>query len=374
MAGIYVHIPFCRSACSYCDFYFTVNHRRLADYVEAVQSEIWLRRNDLSQKIETIYFGGGTPSVLSIQAIEGILNQIFKYFSVLSDAEITLEANPEDITAETCKQYIATGINRLSLGIQSLSDDTLVRLNRRHTADAASTALKTTLSAGFRSVSADVMYGIPTEKNNSFHETIKQLLSIQVPHISAYALTVESKTKLSLDIMKNQYPPVLDEQQVSESNWLNEILTENKFERYEISNYALSGHYSKHNIGYWSRKPYLGIGAAAHSFVNQTRSWNIKPVSEYIRAVRENRSLQAGQETLVGNTIWNDFVLTKLRMKQGFTWQEAEQNFPNFQKQSLLKVVQPLQQKGWLLPDSTKIALTQEGFHFADKVITSLFL
>ena len=375
MAGIYLHIPFCRSACTYCNFYFTVNQSRVSSFINAIQTEIQARYHELNEPIETIYFGGGTPSILNAIQIESILNQVFNFFIVEKDAEITLEANPEDVTLEACNQFLSLKINRLSLGIQSFSDTVLRNLNRSHTAAAAEKALDTALSAGFKSVSADIIYGIPSYDADSFQKTVALLLQMEVPHISAYALTVEHKTKLSLDISRNHFPAISEDQQVFECNYLNSKLTESDYDRYEISNYSKAGHYSRHNTGYWERKPYLGLGPSAHSFIGQQRSWNITPLSEYIRAAQDPASMIAGYEILHGNTLWNDFVLTKLRTKRGFSWQETKLFFPtDVIQQQLSPNIESFRKRGWIQPDLEKVALTAEGFHFADKITATLFL
>ena len=284
MAGIYLHIPFCKQKCHYCNFFSLASHRHREAFIRVLMQEIEERKAYLNDEIvSTIYLGGGTPSLFSPNEIQAILDKVEKGFNMSDQAEITLEANPDDLSVEYLTNLRKTSVNRLSIGVQSFYDDDLHYLNRVHNAADAIRAVERARQVGFDNLTLDLIYGIPTLTTDKWMSNIKQFLELEVPHLSAYALTVETKTALSSFIAKGKMKPVDDAQASDHFDMLLSAMEQNDFVHYEISNFARQGHYSRHNSLYWSGGNYLGLGPSAHSYNGYTRQWNISNLSQYLR-------------------------------------------------------------------------------------------
>lgn len=322
MCGVYIHIPFCKSRCQYCDFFSTTELPRRNEYVNALLAE-WEERQIASNKISTIYFGGGTPSLLDSEDIARILNAIISYHitdkqqcEIGHTKEITLEANPGDLTWEKLDYLRHAGINRLSIGIQSFNDRLLKLIGRRHTVAQARQAVLLAQKAGFTNISIDLMYGLPTQTINEWIETIDEALKLNVQHISAYCLTYEENTPLYQRMINGEW----DETDEDTENAMNDVLCAklraNGFEHYEVSNFALNGCRSQHNSSYWNNTPYIGLGAGAHSYDGNTRSWNIANLEEYISGALAH-NLHRDGETLTDEQKRMEYIMLGMRTKEG---------------------------------------------------------
>ncbi|MDX1545081.1 MAG: radical SAM family heme chaperone HemW, partial [Christiangramia sp.] len=289
MSGIYIHIPFCKQACHYCDFHFSTSTKKKSQLVEMLGRELVLRKNELdSEEIETIYFGGGTPSLLNKEELDQIFQTVFENFKVTENAEITLEANPDDLTQEKLKMLSESPINRLSIGVQSFFEEDLQLMNRAHNSDEALSSLKHA-KRYFDNISIDLIYGIPGQTNAQWKENLQTALDLEIPHISSYALTVEPKTALEKFIEKGKIKAVDDEQYREQFEILVSTLTTNGFEHYEFSNFGKPGYHSRNNMAYWMGRTYLGIGPSAHSFDGNSRKWNISNNTLYIKAIEKDQ-------------------------------------------------------------------------------------
>ena len=286
MAGIYIHIPFCKQACHYCDFHFSTSLKHKDELLQCIHEELQLQRPYLeNQTVETIYFGGGTPSLLSASELNKIIDTVHQNFEVLNQAEITLEANPDDLGIEKLKELRNTAINRLSIGVQSFFDEDLKWMNRAHQAQEAETAVKRAQDFGLENITIDLIYGYPLLSDEKWNNNIQKTIDLTIPHISSYSLTVESQTALDSFIKKGQQKPLDEMQSATQFKFLIQELTQNGFEHYEISNFAKPNQYAKHNTNYWRGIHYLGIGPSAHSFNGQSRQWNIANNAKYIQEI-----------------------------------------------------------------------------------------
>lgn len=325
MAGIYLHIPFCKQACHYCDFHFSTVLKRQPQMVEALKKELILRKAELNQKVKTIYFGGGTPSLLSITQLNELLNCIKNHYAVDEKAEITLEANPDDLSREKLEALSKTGINRLSIGVQSFFESDLQLMNRAHNAQEAQQAIVWAKDY-FENLSLDLIYGIPKMSLQRWEENIDRALLLDIPHISSYALTVEPKTALENFIKTGKIPPVDEALAKAHFELLQSKLKAQGFINYEFSNFGKPGFFSQNNMGYWLGKPYLGIGPGAHSYGNGQRSWNLAHNIKYIRALLQNKR-PFDYEKLTSKDAYNEFVMTRLRTMWGIPLKEVQQRF-----------------------------------------------
>ncbi|MBK7028293.1 MAG: radical SAM family heme chaperone HemW [Bacteroidales bacterium] len=327
MSGIYLHIPYCKQKCHYCNFYSVANKMHREEIVPMMMRELKLQKDYLEgASINTIYFGGGTPSLLSGDEISLLLSGIQELFHVEPDAEITLEANPDDLTPVKIKSLIHTGINRLSIGIQSFSDQDLVFLNRVHSGKQAKTCIKRAQDAGFTDLSIDLIYGIPTLSSDQWEYNLMTALDFDIPHISAYALTVEDKTPLAVMIRKGKMPDVNDAVQLQHFEMLLDLLNAHGYQHYEISNFCLPGKYARHNTSYWKGIPYLGIGPSAHSFNGESRQWNVSGITPYIQALKEGK-LPFEKEVLSQSQKFNEYIMTSLRTIWGCDLSHIEKTF-----------------------------------------------
>jgi len=341
--------------------------------VDAICKEIILKKNRLSQQqIGSIYFGGGTPSVLSTAALRQILATIENHFSIAADAEITIETNPDDLTAVKIAELRKLPINRFSIGTQSFFNEDLVWMNRAHNAQEATDCIKRSQDAGFENLTIDLIYGYPLLTSEKWKTNIATALELQVPHISAYSLTVEPRTALAHAIEKGKQPKVNDEQSAEQFLMLIDTLTTNGFEHYEISNYSLPGKYAVHNTNYWKGIPYLGIGPSAHGFDGQDRYINIANNVKYIESLAKGQ-LPETIEQLTNTDKFNEYIMTSLRTMWGLDINKIEQDFGRIYAEQTRKLIKPFISNGQLLIDHNTIKLTNNGKLFADGIAAELF-
>ena len=313
MSGIYVHVPYCKRKCSYCDFYSVANSRSKNEFAQLIENEIDLRANYLNNNhVETIYFGGGTPSTLSIQEIEKILNAISKHFAVAKNSEVTLEANPDDLSPEFLTNLRKIGINRLSIGVQSLCDNDLKQLDRRHNAAQAINAVTHAQKSGFKDISIDLIYGLPYSSNQIWEKNLTTAFALPITHLSCYHLIYETGTPLHQNLKSGSIKPVDEEISVKQFNLLQQYAQQFGFEHYEISNLSKKGHHSRHNTSYWKQIPYLGLGPSAHSYNGETRCWNARSIEQWGNSVK-NGQPNPETETLTKVEKINEYFLTSLR-------------------------------------------------------------
>jgi len=311
MAGIYLHIPFCKQACHYCDFHFSTSLKKKDEMIFALIQELNLRKTEIDEIIETIYFGGGTPSILTNEEINLLIDTVYSLFDVIENPEITLEANPDDLSVTRIQQLASSKINRLSIGVQSFYNEDLQMMNRAHNADEAWDCL-VEATKFFDNISIDLIYGIPGMAMDRWKSNIQKVLDLDIPHISTYALTVEPKTALATLIEKGKIPTPDDGEAHEHFLALVSILENNGFVHYELSNFGKASYFSKNNSAYWLGKKYLGIGPSAHSFDGKNRSWNIANNSLYMQSIQKNE-LPNETEALSMQDMYNEYVMTGLR-------------------------------------------------------------
>ena len=376
MAGIYLHIPFCKQACTYCNFHFSTNLGRKAEFLDALSKEICQQNDFISKEesIETIYFGGGTPSLLIEMELQKIIAILNDNFLVSNNVEITLEANPDDINPIVLKSWLSLGINRLSLGVQSFSDDELIWMNRAHNANQSIESIKQIIEAGFDNFSVDLIFGSPFLSNETLVESIDILSRLHVPHMSCYALTVEEKTALHHSIKKKKSPEIKSEKQAEQFLICSEKLSELGYEHYEISNYAKPGKRSKHNSSYWKGMPYYGFGPSAHGFNGKNiRKWNISDNNLYIQRILKNE-ICFEIETLTETQLINEFIMTSIRTAEGFTIQELRYKFGDeVAKQIEVKITDLKVTNYFQENDDNQIVLSPLGKLYADGITAELF-
>ena len=374
MAGIYLHIPFCKKACHYCDFHFSTLHENMGEMVEAICHEITLRKNYLSdEKIESIYFGGGTPSLLNEIQLVKLIRILHETFDVVADAEITLEANPDDLTKENLLIFKRSGINRLSIGIQSFREQDLIVMNRAHNVEQALMCVKDAKEAGFENISIDLIYGLPDMSGDDWRKNLEIAFSLDVDHLSCYSLTVEPKTALAKMIQQHKVSDIDDAQSALHFEMLMDETAIHNFEHYEISNFARHKKYSKHNTSYWQRKKYLGVGPSAHSFDGDTRQWNVYNNSIYLRTLK-NSEIPFEREELTGKDKLNEYLLTSLRTIWGMNIDFVKNNFGNDAAFELKKKLSLLIEEQLVEVKDNNFLLTRKGKYFADKISLQLFV
>jgi putative oxygen-independent coproporphyrinogen III oxidase len=373
LSGIYIHIPFCKHKCNYCNFYSLASTRYIDQVTNALISELQQRKEYLQDEpVETIYFGGGTPSILKASDIEEIINVVFKFYKVAADAEITLEANPDDLTPEKLTELKNAGINRLSIGIQSFREDDLKYLSRTHSAMQVTRCIEDALEAGFHNLSIDLIYGIPTLTDEGWTENLEKARALKIPHISAYSLTIEEKTPLEVMIRKGKINPVDESPSLSHYQILTRFMQQHGYEHYEVSNFCLPGAYSRHNTAYWQGKHYLGIGPSAHSYNGVSRSWNVSHLGKYIESVASG-CVEAEQELLNLVTQFNEYIMNSLRTMWGLDLKLVSQKFGTGKAENLLvNALQFIESKQMEYREG-KLILTPGGLLFADGITASLF-
>ena len=374
MAGIYIHIPFCSQRCSYCNFFSVVSINLLNEVIDAIIKEFSIRKDYLkNEPVQTIYFGGGTPSLLTIQQIEKLLNTIYKNFPVEKNAEITFEANPDDLTEKYLSDLKKLGINRLSIGIQSFDDNKLKILNRRHNAFQAVEAVRVAQRSGFNNISIDLIYGLPFQSLIEWENDLDKAFSLPIQHLSAYALTFEEKTLLLKQKEKKLIEPADEELVIKMYELLLNKSNQNGFDAYEISNFSLPEFYSRHNSSYWTQNPYLGIGPSAHSFNGFSRQWNVASIHKYIEGIMKNNSFFE-QEILSLQDRYNEYVLLGLRTKNGINIVELEQNFGIELKNFCLENIKTFIDNEKVYRYGSFLRLTTAGKLISDTIIAQLMM
>lgn len=372
-AGIYIHIPFCKQACHYCDFHFSTSLKKKSELVNALVKELQLRKGEFKNTtVETIYFGGGTPSLLTIDELRLLIDEVYKNYSVAKNPEITLEANPDDLTRQRINELANTQINRLSIGIQSFFETDLKLMNRAHNADEAKNCLQEA-TKHFKNISIDLIYGIPGLTNENWIKNIETVLSFNIPHISSYALTVEPKTALDTFIKKGLVKNVDDDLSQQQFHILIEKLEASGFVHYELSNFGKPDYFSKNNSAYWQGKPYLGIGPSAHSFNGNERGWNVRNNSKYIKSIEQNR-LPIETEILSITDKYNEYVMTGLRTVWGVSLEKVERDFGENYKIYLMKQAEKHFLEHLLYIDEGKLLVTKKGKFLSDGIASDLFM
>lgn len=375
MAGIYLHIPFCKQACNYCNFHFSTSLRQKEDMIAAISKEIVLQKNYLEeQTVETIYFGGGTPSLLSADELMQLWDALERNFPRQELKEITLEANPDNLTADYIKALKDTPVNRLSIGIQSFHEKDLRYMNRAHDAREADYAVKAAQDKGFENISIDLIYGTPTMSDREWLENIATAIALKVPHISAYALTVEPRTALAYAIAKGASREPDNSQTAAQFQVLMEQLALAGYDHYEVSNFALPGKYAVHNTNYWMGKHYLGLGPSAHSFNTTSRQWNVAHNAGYMKSILSEGKVPFERELLSFEDRFNEYMMTSLRTMWGADLEHIRTTFGDDQVTRLQAEFEVYNSRGWMLQQEGKLILTPEGKLFADKIASELFL
>ena len=372
MAGLYLHIPFCKRRCIYCDFFSTTQSEKKTAYVSSLCRELEMRKDYIGgETIETIYFGGGTPSQLSQEDFISIFSHIYKVYNVEPDAEITLEANPDDLTPEYITMLRSLPFNRLSMGIQTFNEDMLKLLQRRHTADRAIHAFNNCRRAGFHNISIDLMYGLPGETLDSWQKDLEQAVNLHPEHISAYHLIYEENTALWKLREQHKVAEADEDLSVSLFGTLIDSLSAAGYDHYEISNFCKPGMYSRHNTAYWKGIPYLGCGPSAHSFNAETREWNTASLEGYIKSIEEgHRSSET--EILDKVTRYNEYIMTSLRTMWGISLTYTEEAFGTELCQYCTKMAAPYLQSHKLEMQADRLRLTREGIFVSDGIISDL--
>ena len=372
MAGIYLHIPFCRQACHYCNFHFSTSLKLKNEFVQALLKEIKLQKNYLPpETVNTIYFGGGTPSLLTQEELSAILQALHQQFQVAANAEITLEANPDDISDQKLQEWKQAGVNRLSIGVQSFFEEDLRWMNRAHSAQQATDNLQLAIKY-FPNMTIDLIYGGPTLPDDRWQYNVQKALDLGIPHISCYALTVEPGTALASMINKHKTSDVNTEDQARQFVLLMDWLQQAGYEHYEISNFALPGKRSRHNSSYWQGASYLGLGPSAHSFNGVSRQWNIANNALYIKSLKEDK-VPFEIETLTDIQRLNEYIMTSLRTIEGLDIGWVVSRYGEREANQLQRSAQPFIDSGKMRFYNNHLQLTKDGKLFADGIAAELF-
>lgn len=373
MAGIYIHIPFCRQACHYCDFHFSTSLKSKPALLKAMGKEIILRQPYLKgQEIETIYFGGGTPSLLEVSELQLLLDSLRKSYKINKDAEVTLEANPDDITPEKARSWNSAGINRLSIGIQSFSDEDLQYMNRCHTSAEGLESIRICREAGFDNLTIDLIYGTPTMSDKQWRQNLECAIETGVTHISSYCLTVEKGTALYNKVRSGNTKAPEEEQGIKQFLVLRDMLGQAGFQQYEVSNFCKPGKHSRHNSNYWKARSYLGLGPSAHSFDGSSRQWNVSNNYSYISSL-EKDILPFEREQLSLDQQYNEYVLTRLRTIWGCELPKLLSEYGLKHYSHFMTQLKKLDSRYYLLKDEV-LTLTGEGLLMADSISSDLMI
>jgi oxygen-independent coproporphyrinogen-3 oxidase len=372
MSGIYIHIPFCKQACYYCDFHFSTSLSKKDQMLQAIHEELILRKQEITDVVETIYFGGGTPSLLSTEEINSTIALIKENFEVVVNPEITLEANPDDLSKGKIEALADSDVNRLSIGIQSFYDQDLKYMNRAHNASEAVDSLNFA-SRFFENISIDLIYGIPGLSEKRWEENLKRTFDFGIKHISSYALTVELKTALDHFIKSGKYEALDDSLAQRHFKILQDNTRLQNYIQYEVSNFGKEGYFSKHNTSYWKGTSYLGIGPSAHSFDGNYRSWNIANNAKYMSSI-DNRILPSEKEKLQVEDRINESIMTGLRTIWGVSLVGIEKNFGEFHKKNILNNADKYLEQGTLKLEKGNLFLSPDSYFLADGIAADLFL
>ncbi|MDR2815685.1 MAG: radical SAM family heme chaperone HemW [Proteiniphilum sp.] len=371
MAGIYIHIPFCKTRCSYCDFYSGVNETQMNAFVDALCTEARIRKEEIPETVKTVYFGGGTPSRLRREHFEKIFDALQRHFSIESTAEITVEANPDDLSEAYAEMLSRLPVNRLSIGIQSFHDEELKFLSRRHSAQQAIDAVKRCQQHGFSNISIDLMYGLPQQTTDVWQRNLAQAVALDIPHISSYHLIYEEKTRMYSLLQAGKITPAEEEASVAMFAMLIDRLTSHGYIHYEISAFGREGYFSQHNSAYWKNKKYLGLGPAAHSFDGDNRSFNAPSLTRYIKGV-ESGALNRETERLSLNEKYNETLLTGLRTMWGLDLTELTTRFGDEYYRYCMQNAQKYLNRNLLKTEDGRLKLTRDGIFISDGIMSGL--
>ena len=373
MPSIYIHIPFCKQACHYCDFHFSTKRDKQPEMVRALAKELVIRSKEWGgEAVRTIYFGGGTPSLLTEEELKFLLATVFGNYKIAGGPEITLEANPDDLNVSGLKTMARAGVNRLSIGVQSFHERDLRLMNRAHTATEAETSIRLA-KRYFENISIDLIYGIPNLSEEEWEANLRKALSLDVPHISSYALTVEPGTALKRFIDKKVVPPVDDEAAEAHFTTMMKLLEQHGFVHYEVSNFGKPGFFSRNNSAYWQGKHYLGIGPSGHSYDGLKRSWNISNNPKYLRAI-EQGLLPSTEEVLTVKDRYNEYVMTGLRTIWGVSTERVKTEFGSKYYQYLLQQAGKYIESELLILDNHTLLTTKKGKFLSDGIASDLFM
>jgi oxygen-independent coproporphyrinogen-3 oxidase len=372
MAGIYIHIPFCKKACNYCNFHFSTSLAAKEPLLEAIKEELRLQKGYLkNEPVDTIYIGGGTPSLLSAQEIQSIFSCIEKHYPIDNLLECTLEANPDDLDSPYLEALRKTPVNRLSIGVQTFKEADLLFMNRAHSLQQVDYALKCAQDKGFSNISIDLIYGTPHLSMHEWENHLQQLIAYQIPHFSSYALTVEPKTALAHQIKTNQLPALNPDDAAQQFLFLMDWVKENNFDHYEISNFGKANAHAIHNTNYWKGIPYLGIGPSAHSYSNNTRQWNMANNQGYIKAILQEQTIPSTIEELSIADQVNEYIMTSLRTMWGCDLDKIKDSWHiSLDKRTIEKYIQ----QQLINQQDQTLFLTQQGKLFADAIAADLFI
>lgn len=374
MSGLYIHIPFCVKKCNYCNFHFSTQFHYKSQLIQAIGKELILRKNELITPIETIYFGGGTPSILNYKELEYLFTIIKEHYNMSETKEITFEANPDDLSVE----YLhflknQTPVNRLSVGIQSFIDEDIKFMNRNHNADEAIQSIRSAQDIGFNNITIDLIYGAQTTTHERWMYTLEKAISLGIPHISSYALTVEPKTAFEAQIRKNKLPPIDEEKQAIQFEMLRNKLIEHKYIQYEFSNFGKETFFSQHNTSYWKNKPYLGIGPSAHSYNGKDiRCWNVSHNIKYLKAI-ENNILNHEEEVISEKDRFNEKIMLGLRTLWGINIDELEKEFSSSLMKHFYKELKKLEATKKVRISNQIVTIHPESLFFTDGIIAQFF-
>ncbi|MFJ1329287.1 radical SAM family heme chaperone HemW [Capnocytophaga canimorsus] len=377
MHSLYIHIPFCKQACHYCDFHFSTTLKRKSEMVDSICKELFIRQEEANNPLKAIYLGGGTPSILSIDELKQIFEIINKYYTIASDAEITLEANPDDFFEKKCsgRKFLSElkrlKINRLSIGVQSFFEEDLKWMNRAHNAKQTIELLEET-SDFFDNISIDLIYGLPNMSQERWLENLNKVIQYKIPHVSAYALTVEPKTALHQFIVRGKYPDVDENKSHVQFMAMVDFLEKENFIHYELSNFGKMGYFSKNNTAYWEGKKYMGVGPSAHSFNGVERSWNISNNIKYIQQINTG-VLPSQREVLSLNDQYNELIMTGIRTQKGISLQAVEQRFGEKMSDYLQKQANKFIQQQLLEISDNCLKTTRNGKFLSDGIASDLF-
>lgn len=372
---IYIHIPFCKQKCSYCNFHFSTSLNFKDEMLRAMKTELMLRKDELQNRtLKSLYFGGGTPSILSVDEINSLIDEALRYFSFEKDIEITLEANPDDLDKSFLKQLAGTPVNRLSIGTQSFFEEDLKLMNRAHTASEAEGSIKRAQDFGFENLSIDLIYGSPTSNLEIWKENLNKTIALEVPHISSYALTVEPKTALENWISKGKVKSPKEEEQNREFYYLSDFLKDNGFEHYEVSNFAKPGFYSRHNSSYWKYQEYLGIGPSAHSYNGfDVRSWNVANNKQYIKKLND-KLLAKEEEILSKEDQFNEMIMIGLRTIWGVDLTNLKNKFSDRLLEHFQTEIKTKLEEGILIVENDHLKIPEKHWFMADGIASDLFI
>jgi len=374
MAGIYIHIPFCKRKCHYCNFFSSASIKQKDELLKALLLEIKLQKDYLdNERIKTIYIGGGTPSILEPGDILKIFNEIVKYYSLKEQIEFTIEANPDDLNREKLLKIKDSPVNRLSIGVQSFHDEDLQYLNRIHNAKQAYNSIKETINAGFENISVDLIFGIPGQDSKRWKKNLEILIEMNIPHISAYSLTVEPRTILEKLILKNKIISPDETLSIIHFKDLMQFMKHNNYIHYEISNFCREGFFSEHNSNYWFGEKYLGLGPSAHSFNRIERQWNVSDISTYIEKLN-NCIIPFEKETLSAEQVFNEYLMMSLRTIQGCDLNFINKRFGHNLYLHCKKQAKPFLDIDQIRIENEKMHLTEKGKFFADKIASEIFV